>query len=98
MRLEVDTSFTFVPGLTTLRRKEWKDPNGNTIAIFFREGQRRTRTETDGVFCLTQAETGLQFAGDPGVERMARRRDDLFRFTRKSAACRLPHARRVTNA
>lgn len=61
MRLEVDGSFQFVPGLTTLRRKEWKDPNGNTIQIFFREGQRRTRVETDGAFCLTQAETGLQF-------------------------------------
>lgn len=61
MRLEVDASFQYVPALTTLRRKEWKDPNGNTVSIYFREGQRRTRTETDGVFCLTQAETGLQF-------------------------------------
>lgn len=61
MRLEVDSSFQFVPGLSTLRRKEWKDPNGTTVQIFFREGQRRTRVETDGAFCLTQAETGLQF-------------------------------------
>jgi hypothetical protein len=61
LRLEIDGTFQFTPGVAMLRRKEWQDPNGKAMIIYFREGQRRTRTETDGTFCLTQAETGLQF-------------------------------------
>ena len=34
---------------------------GQTVYVYFRQGQRRLREETDGEFCLTQEETGLQF-------------------------------------
>lgn len=58
MRLEVGSSFQFVPGLTTLRRKTIKGPDGQPLVVYFREGQRRTREATDGTFCLTPMETG----------------------------------------
>lgn len=61
MRLEVNSSFRFVPGTTTLRRKTVTGPDGKDLHVYFREGQRRTRLETDGTFCLTLAETGMQF-------------------------------------
>jgi hypothetical protein len=61
LRLEISSAFQFVPSLSVLRRQDVPGPDGQTISIYFREGQRRTRPETDGAFCLTQAETGLQF-------------------------------------
>lgn len=60
LRLEVGPVFQFVPSLTTLRRVDVLGPSG-TEHVFFRLGQRRARAETDGEFCLTQAETGQQF-------------------------------------
>src|SRR5262245_9418823 len=59
MRLEVGNSFRFVPGLTTLRRKTIVGPDGNPLHVYFREGQRRQRPETDNTFCLTPDETGF---------------------------------------
>lgn len=61
LRLEIGSTFQFVPGATTLRRIQLVGPSGNPIFVYFRKGQRRMRAETDGEFCFTQAETGLQF-------------------------------------
>ncbi len=59
MRMEIGTSFQFVQSSTVLRRVKVKDPTGLDTYVYYRTGQRRTRAETDGVFCLTQAESGL---------------------------------------
>jgi hypothetical protein len=61
LRLEVGSSFQFVQSSTVLRREPIMGPDGKTIYVYFRASQRRTRPETDAAFCLTQAETGLQF-------------------------------------
>lgn len=61
LRLEVGTNFQFVQGSTVLRRVKVKDPTGKDTYVYYRGGQRRTRAETDGVFCLTPDETGLQW-------------------------------------
>lgn len=60
-RFEIAPSVNFVPQATTLRRQTIMGPNGKDLYVYFRSGQRRTRTETDGVFCLTPAETGYQY-------------------------------------
>ncbi|MGZ3453364.1 MAG: DUF1585 domain-containing protein [Polyangiales bacterium] len=61
LRLEIGKSFQFVPRATVLRRIQIQGPDGKPLYVYFRAGQRRAREETDGDFCLTQAETGLQF-------------------------------------
>ncbi len=61
LRLQVGASFQFVPNLTTLRRVQVNGPDGAPLWIYFRQGQRRARVETDGAFCLTLAETGQQY-------------------------------------
>ena len=61
LRLQIGTSFQFVPSLNTLRRVPVIGPDGSTVNIYFRAGQRRARPETDGAFCLTLAETGQQY-------------------------------------
>lgn len=61
LRLDLSTGFPYVPAATTLRRYDVLDASGKTIRVYFRAGQRRTRAETDGAFCLTEAETGLRF-------------------------------------
>jgi len=61
LRLQVGPSFQFVPSPTTLRRVQVMGPDGAPVTIYFRQGQRRVRPETDAAFCLDQAETGLQF-------------------------------------
>ena len=61
LRLQVGPSFQFVPSPVTLRRQQVMGPDGNPVTIYFHTGQRRVRPETDGTFCLDQAETGLQF-------------------------------------
>lgn len=61
MRLEIGGSFQFVQAPTVLRRQTVLGPDGKPLYVYFRDGQRRARPETDGDFCLTQAETGLQF-------------------------------------
>ena len=61
MRMEVGPNFQFVQGTTVLRRVKVKDPSGKDTYVYYRGGQRRTRAETDGVFCLTPDETGLQW-------------------------------------
>lgn len=61
LRLEVGGSFQFVQSETVLRRVSVLGPDGKPTNIYFRLGQRRSRPETDISFCLTQAETGVQF-------------------------------------
>jgi hypothetical protein len=61
LRLDLSSGFPYVPAATTLRRYDVLDANGKTVRVYFRAGQRRTRAETDGAFCLTEAETGLRF-------------------------------------
>lgn len=61
LRLDVGPQFQFVPKAALLRRHTIMGPNGEQIYVYFRLLQRREREETDGDFCLTQAETGLQF-------------------------------------
>jgi len=60
LRLEVGPAFQFRPMASTLRRITVQGPDGQPLYVFFRQNQRRAREETDGEFCLTQAESGLQ--------------------------------------
>lgn len=60
MRLEVGNSFRFTPNAAMLRRKTIVGPDGNPLHVYFREGQRRVRPETDNTFCLTPGETGFK--------------------------------------
>lgn len=61
LRLDIGISFEFVPKSAYLRRYTITGPNGKPLHVYFRLNQRRPRIETDGDFCLTQEETGLQF-------------------------------------
>ena len=61
LRLEVGPSFQFVPNPIVLRREEILGPDGAPLYVFFRRGQRRLDIATDGDFCLTRDDTGLQF-------------------------------------
>ena len=61
LRFDVGPSFQFVPKPALLRRHTIKGPNGKNLFVYFRLLQRRDREETDGDFCFTKAETGLQF-------------------------------------
>lgn len=67
LRLEVGPAFTFIPNAGILRRYQVKNSAGQFINVYYRQGQRRLPEETDGTFCLTQQETGLQFpvSGNP---------------------------------
>jgi hypothetical protein len=61
LRLELGPTFQFKPPAIDLRRARVTGPDGQPLDIFFRRGQRRVDVATDGEFCLTQADTGLQF-------------------------------------
>lgn len=61
LKLDIGISFEFVPKSAYLRRNTITGPDGKPLHVYFRLMQRRLRPETDGDFCLTQAETGLQF-------------------------------------
>jgi hypothetical protein len=61
LRLDLGNSFQFVPNPVVLRRETVLGPDGQPIYIYYRRGQRRTDPKIDGDFCLTQAESGLQF-------------------------------------
>jgi len=61
LRLDLGPSFQFVPNSLVLRRQQVTGPDGAPLYIYFRRGQRRVDPATDGDFCLTQAESGLQF-------------------------------------
>ena len=61
LRLDIGPSFQFVPNPIVLRREQVLGPDGQPIFIYYRRGQRRLDPATDGDFCITQAESGLQF-------------------------------------
>ncbi len=66
LRLEVSNAVQVTPPATTLRRITLLGPEKKTIYVYYRRGQRRTRDVTDGEFCLTTAETGLEITpGQP---------------------------------
>jgi hypothetical protein len=85
LRLEVGGAFQYVPGPNVLRRQTVKDAQGNDIHVYFRQGQRRARMETDATFCLTQAESGLQYPrNQQGTGTPTPIADDVLdRYTRK---------------
>ena len=80
LRLEVGGSFQFVQSETVLRRVSVLGPDTKPVNIYFRLGQRRSRPETDIAFCLTQAETGVQFPhfADPTAHAVGARRRASF--------------------
>src|SRR5882757_8196428 len=47
MRLEVGNAFQFVQAPNVLRRYPLLGPQGQTIYVYYRRGQRRVRPETD---------------------------------------------------
>ena len=65
LRLETPPLFPFQPDATFLKRAQITGPDGKPLYVFFRNGQRRARAETDGGFCLTTKETGpwIPFGG-----------------------------------
>lgn len=63
LRLDVSSVFTYRPAAAILRRATILGPDGKKLYVFFRNGQRRVREETDGAFCFTKAEVGVTFLG-----------------------------------
>jgi hypothetical protein len=53
LRLDVGSTFQFVPPALVLRRQEVMGPDGMPLYIYFRRGQRRVDPDTDGEFCLS---------------------------------------------
>lgn len=62
LRLEVGATFVFQPRPIVVRRVNVIGPDNKDLPIYYRHGQRRPRVETDGMFCMTSAEAGLQFS------------------------------------
>lgn len=58
LRLDVGGTFTFRPNASVLRRQTIQGPDGKPMYVYYRNGQRREREETDGVFCISTAEAG----------------------------------------
>lgn len=59
LRLEVTSAVQFNPASIVLRRQQIIGPDGTAEFVYYRANQRRTRPETDGDFCLTNAESGI---------------------------------------
>ena len=59
LRLEIGPSFQFLPPPIMLRRETIVGPDKKDIYVYYRRGQRRRDANTDGEFCLTEADTGL---------------------------------------
>ncbi|MGZ3417351.1 MAG: DUF1585 domain-containing protein [Polyangiales bacterium] len=59
LRLELSPVIQIRPPSSVLRRVTITGPDGPTT-VFFRPGQRRAREATDGEFCLTKSESGVQ--------------------------------------
>jgi hypothetical protein len=60
LRLEVGNAVTVTPQATTLRRIQILGPDGKPEYVYYRRGQRRKKETTDGEFCLSEGETGLE--------------------------------------
>lgn len=67
LRLEISNAFNFTPSAVVLRRQQILGPNGAPMYVYYRQAQRRTRVDTDGAFCLTQSEIGVQ-VGPSGAQ------------------------------
>ena len=68
LRLDVGPTFQFVPPSLVLRRQQVMGPDGMPLYVYFRRGQRRVDPATDGDFCLSFDDTGLDFPPNaPGV-------------------------------
>jgi hypothetical protein len=66
LRLEVGNAVQVTPPATTLRRIQLVGPDKKALYVYYRRGQRRTREATDGEFCMTSVETGLELTfGQP---------------------------------
>jgi len=66
LRLEVSSAVQVTPPATTLRRIQLVGPDKKPIYVYYRRQQRRTREATDGEFCMTSAETGVELTpGQP---------------------------------
>ncbi len=61
LRLDISSVFTYRPSPAVLRRQTILDPTGKKIYVYYRNGQRRVREETDGVFCLSHADIGVTY-------------------------------------
>ncbi len=66
LRPALSTIFPFVTSVV-LRRHSIQVEGGTTANVYWRNGQRRKRDSTDGIFCLGEADTGLKFprTGNP---------------------------------
>jgi len=64
LRLEINNSVNVSPPQTTLRRVEVMGPDGKNVYVYYRRGQRRASVATDGEFCLTKDETGLELVNN----------------------------------
>ncbi len=61
LRLELNPALVVSPPATTLHRVSILGPDGKETFVYFRRNQRRARLETDGDFCMTKDETGVEF-------------------------------------
>jgi len=68
LRLDVGATFAFRPNTTMLRRHNIIGPDGKRLYVYYRNGQRRTREATDGTFCFTKAEIGVNYFGNGSVD------------------------------
>lgn len=64
LRLEVNGAVVVNPPATTLRRTQITGPDGKPELVYFRRGQRRANDATDGEFCFTKDETGLELVSN----------------------------------
>lgn len=68
LRLDVGATFAFRPATTMLRRQTILGADGKKLYVYYRNGQRRAREATDGVFCLTKAEIGVAYYNNGTVD------------------------------
>ena len=64
LRLEIGNAVAVSPQATTLRRTQILGPDGKPLYVYYRRGERRSREATDGEFCLTAEETGLELVNN----------------------------------
>jgi len=57
--LRLEPNLNFSSGPAQLYRLEVQGGDGKPVYVFYRAGQRRTRAETDGTFCLSPEESGF---------------------------------------